>query len=81
MSSEVDQRRQIIKLIRSNSRVEGDNVLWDIQKPFDLIINCSDRNRWRTLVVAFSNGKVTYNFRLSHIQTVFESFGIEVKFT
>ena len=49
----------------------------ELQKPFDLIINCSDRNQWRTLVDAFSNGEIKYGFRLSHIQTVFSSFGIE----
>jgi site-specific DNA recombinase len=46
-SSEVEQRRQLIKLVLSNLRVEGEKVLWEVQKPFDLIVNCSDRILWR----------------------------------
>ncbi len=47
MSSEVEERRQLIKLVLSNLRIEDKKVLWDVQKPFDLIANCSDRIEWR----------------------------------
>lgn len=47
-SSEVEERRQLIKLVLSNLRIEGENVLWELQKPFDLISNCSDRQQWRS---------------------------------
>lgn len=43
MSSEVDEKRQLIKLVLSNLRIENENVLYDVQKPFDLIINCTER--------------------------------------
>jgi site-specific DNA recombinase len=45
-SSEVEEKRHLIKLVLSNLRIEGENLLWDVQKPFDLIVNCSDRQLW-----------------------------------
>jgi site-specific DNA recombinase len=47
-SSEVEERRQLIKLVLSNLRIEGENVLWELHKPFDLIVNATDSNRWRS---------------------------------
>ncbi len=46
-SSEVEEKRQLLKLVLSNLRIEGESVLWDVQKPFDVIANCSDRILWR----------------------------------
>ncbi len=48
MSSEVTQRRAFIKLVLSNVRVDGENVLYDVQSPFDLIINATDCILWRS---------------------------------
>lgn len=47
LSSEVIQRRQLIKLVLSNLRIENGSVLYDVVKPFDLIINSYDRKLWR----------------------------------
>ena len=41
-SSEVDERRQLIKLVLQNLRVEDEKVLYDVQKPFDLIVKNSE---------------------------------------
>ncbi len=41
LSSEVEEKRQLIKLILSNLKVEDGNVVYDVQKPFDLIVKCS----------------------------------------
>ena len=46
MSSEVEEKRQLIKLVLSNLRLEGENIVYDAQKPFDLILNCSDGQEW-----------------------------------
>ena len=46
VSSEVEERRQLIKLILSNLRVEGKKVRYDALKPFDTILNCSERQLW-----------------------------------
>jgi len=45
--SEVEEKRQLIKLVLSNVRVEGENVVWDVQKPFDLFLKATDSKRWR----------------------------------
>ena len=45
-SSEVEERRQLIKLVLSNLRVEDKKVRYDAIKPFDTILNYSDRQLW-----------------------------------
>jgi site-specific DNA recombinase len=47
VSSEVEEKRQLIKLILSNLRIEGKNMLYDVQKPFDLILKTADSKLWR----------------------------------
>ena len=46
-SSEVEEKRQLIKLILSNLRLSGKNLVFDAAKPFDLILNCADHQVWR----------------------------------
>ena len=45
-SSEVEEKRQLIKLILSNLRLSGKNLVFDAEKPFDLLLNCSDSQGW-----------------------------------
>lgn len=45
-SSEVEERRQLIKLVLSNLRVEGKLVRYDAIKPFDTILNYADGQLW-----------------------------------
>jgi len=45
-SSEVEERRQLIKLVLSNLRVEDDLVQYDAIKPFDTILNYDHRSSW-----------------------------------
>jgi DNA invertase Pin-like site-specific DNA recombinase len=46
VGSEVEVKRQLIKLVLSNLRIEDGNVVCEAKKPFDLIMNCSDRMLW-----------------------------------
>lgn len=46
VSSEVEEKRQLIKLILSNLRIEGEKLVWDVQKPFDLFLNATDSTGW-----------------------------------
>jgi len=46
VSSEVEEKRQLIKLILSNLRIEGERVVWDVCKPFDLFLNVTDSPGW-----------------------------------
>ncbi len=45
-SSEVEQKRQLIKLVLSNLRIEDENVLYDAQKLFDMLLKNADRIQW-----------------------------------
>ena len=35
-----------IKLVLSNLMVDGENIVYEAQKPFDAIIKCSDQPLW-----------------------------------
>ena len=45
-SSKVDEKRQLVKLVLSNLRVEGKEVRYEAIKPFDTILNCANSQRW-----------------------------------
>lgn len=45
-SSEVEERRQLLKLVLQNLRVEGKLVRYDGLKPFDTILNYADNQLW-----------------------------------
>lgn len=44
--SEVEGKRVLIKLVLSNLRIEGEKLLWELNKPFDLIVECSEHQLW-----------------------------------
>jgi len=46
IGSEVEEKRQLIKLVLQNLRLEDDKLLWDAAKPFDAILNVADSQRW-----------------------------------
>ena len=46
LSSEVEEKRQLIKLVLSNLMVDGENIVWEAHKPFDDMIKCSDDTFW-----------------------------------
>ncbi len=58
--------------------MEGENIDWDVQKPFDLFLNLTDSIKWRYLVDAFRNGEITYDFPLHQIQTVVSELEVVV---
>lgn len=47
MSSEVEERRQLIKLVLSNLRIEGDMILYELHKPFDILVKNANSLFWR----------------------------------
>lgn len=47
VGSEVEQKRQLIKLILSNLTLKDEKLVWEAHAPFDMIINCSDHQVWR----------------------------------
>jgi len=45
-SSEVEEKRQLIKLILSNLELKDDKLVWQVHKPFDLILEMNDCTLW-----------------------------------
>jgi len=47
MGSEVEERRQLLTLVLQNLKLDGKKIVYDVQKPFDLMVKATDRNQWR----------------------------------
>ena len=45
-SSEVEEKRQLIKLVLQNLELKEENLVFQAQKPFNLILDCSDQQAW-----------------------------------
>ena len=50
IGSEVEEKRQLIKLILSNVKLNGEKLVYEPQKPFDLLLECSENQVWRALM-------------------------------
>jgi site-specific DNA recombinase len=46
LSSEVDEKRQLISLVLSNLKIDGENIVYDVVKPFDAIVKSNDLLVW-----------------------------------
>ena len=46
IGSELEQKRQLLVLTLSNLVLDGEIVRFDVQKPFDVILNYSDKQTW-----------------------------------
>lgn len=45
-SSEIEERRQLLKLTLQNLVLDGKKVQFQVQKPFDAILNFADSPSW-----------------------------------
>ncbi len=45
-SSEIEERRQLLKLTLENLTLEGKTIRFQAQKPFDTILNFADSPSW-----------------------------------
>lgn len=68
VSSEIEERRQLIKLVVQNLKLEGKKVQFQAQKPFDTILNYNDNQLW------LLKRNITINSYLAHVFKVFEDF-------
>ena len=46
MSSEPEEKRQLLKLTLQNLRIEGNSVEFELVKPFDKVFACTKRQSW-----------------------------------
>ena len=46
IGSEVDEKRQLLKFLLQNLRLSGKNIVYDVQKPFNLIVESSEGLKW-----------------------------------
>ena len=77
LSSEVEEKRQLVKLVLSNLRIEDGKVQYSLIKPFDAIVNCSVSQLWLPLVDMFSSR--TLQLEVSHVnlKTLLQNIQIE----
>lgn len=71
-SSELEEKRQLIKLVLPNLVVEGKKVRYEAAKPFNAILNCADSQLWLPRVdsnhepIAYTYPQVSLRSGLSH---------------
>jgi hypothetical protein len=46
MSSEAEEKRQLLKLTLQNLKLEGKKVEFEFVKPFDKVFACATRQSW-----------------------------------
>jgi hypothetical protein len=61
MSSEVEEKRLLVKLLLSNLRIEDEKLVYDAHKPFDLMLKCSEDLIWRPIVEIFKTQEGSVN--------------------
>lgn len=66
-SSEVEERRQLIKLVLSNLRVEDKIVRYDAIKPFDTILNDADGQLWLPAIEEIRNNILYYRSNIDKV--------------
>lgn len=47
LSSEVQEKRQLITLVLQNIYLDGENIVYEAHKPFDVILNTAHSSLWR----------------------------------
>ena len=66
--AEIDERRQLIKLVLSNLRLEGRKLRYEAIKPFKTILDFSDCQQW------LEDRNVNITSQFVRIFKVFEDF-------
>ena len=46
-SSEVEEKRKLIKLVLQNLRIDGENLVYEYNKPFDILAESVSCNEWQ----------------------------------
>lgn len=64
ISSEVEERRQLLKFILQNPKVDGKKVQFQLQKPFDTLLNFNNHQLGLRLIDIFSNKEIEIPSRL-----------------
>lgn len=76
MSSEDEEKRHVLNLLLSNPRLDGKKLVCDVQKPFDLIMECNDRQEWCTLLDVLLNKGVVVDIPLNQVTTARTIFSL-----
>lgn len=48
--SNIEKKRALINFVFSNLTLKGETLCYDLKKPFDQFVKCTDLNKWRDLV-------------------------------
>jgi hypothetical protein len=65
-SSEIDEKRQLISFLVQNPTVDGQQLLFTLKKPFDLVLNLADEQR---KTVAISSNRPSWLRTLDAFRT------------
>jgi len=71
--SEMEEKRQLMRLVLSNTRIEGRKVLFEAQKPFNMILDFADRQAW--LEKWYEFGKIDWVSELEYPEWTVKEVG------
>lgn len=77
-SFEIEERRQLINLVLQNLRLNGKNIVFETNKPFDTLLDCNDRQLWLGTADILLHRRLDLDYSLGELQTVFSRFNIPV---
>ena len=68
MSSEAEEKRQLLKLTLQNLKLGGTKVEFELVKPFYKVFACASNQAWLPLIDLFRNCRLELQFTLSEFQ-------------
>lgn len=49
-NADIEQKRTLLSIVLSNLRLDGQQLRWELKKPFDTMTFCSDSGNWLTTI-------------------------------
>lgn len=68
MSSNLDEKQQILEFFFSNLQLDHETLVLEVRESFKTIATVHDQHVWRGLVDVFLNGNVNFGFCLELIK-------------
>lgn len=78
ISSEIEEKRQLLKLILQNSTLDGRLVKYSLLKPFDTILNFADSQTWLPLKDLFINREIEFDYSLEDIKILYSNLRLSI---
>ncbi|MCL2570850.1 MAG: recombinase family protein [Defluviitaleaceae bacterium] len=72
-SSEIEEKRRLLKILFRNLWIDGDKLGWEYQKPFDSMASHANHSLWRGVEAVFTESYDEFSVLASSIELFLES--------